>query len=1040
MLKILGLDLETSLGNPKLFGPDSKDPSNDFYTIIYGNNPNEKINVLHNEEGWKRKLPVNIFDGVDIVVGHNLSFDLGYVWKTPEFQRFVKSGGQIWCTAQTQYLLSGKRHKFPSLAELQLLYLGEKVKESRISWCFSHNISPADIIKGKDKCSRVWELYNKYCADDVSTVLKIFALQYKKCKQLGIIENIKTHMKGLLGITAISKTGMHLDIVRCEETLKDLKIKSVEYLEEASKIITPMWDDRLGAFNINSPAHKSAILFGGEFTIKEKKEVGTFKNGNPKFKNEDVSVYIKGFGLTKNLTAESKVSGRYVTDAKVINKICNTATNKQAVEYCQLQKKAMNYGKMASTYIEPFLNFNINGVLFPKYNTTLTVTGRLSSSAPNMQNCCSEDTEVLTRQGWKLLSMLQDGEDVYQVDPNTFEGSFVTPSRIVKQSHEGNLIAIKAQWGEFLYTPEHRVISYDRKGVSFIENAYDWLSFKGSIIDRKILRSSNKKGGVYLTEAEKKTLELAIIVQAEGYLDLKRKVPCYNLKFRGKRKIEQIQKIFPDLELPGSNILRFNIAVSDVGHWLDSSKEKNFTTNILNLCVEDLRWFLETLHKWDGDFVRQKTYGQKRSKRTVSLDLVQAAACMSGYSTSWYNHPSKDFSVVNFHPNKLRSQSKTEVFETPYKGVVYCVTVPTGAFLIRRNKQVVVTGNCPASGEMFETIQGNMIAPDGWTALSIDYNQLEPFTTALLTEDMALANDLLMGVCLHCRAVSWIPRMAEGKTYEEIYQLAVVEKHPDWVLKRKKAKAINFKRAYGGGAKSLAEAEGLDVEDVQAVFDGQDLAYPDVKAFNERLFEELVKNQQFSRASDYSKQSKAGRKFEFGLELLPIFKKGCDKPEYRPEEYRHHSVFRSRFGDMWAFEEIGHIDRNGCLRRNYSTTQTKNYHIQGTAGTIVEMAIAECFEYIRSNAGEVRMIRQIHDELGFYIKKGTESKHIPQICAIMSDIQHLFRKYLKIEVPFNFRVEAKVGQNFAQMEVYDESRDEIIRANVDEGGIKRNVP
>lgn len=1015
MLKILGIDFETSVGT-SVHGPDSKDPSNDIHTVIAGNRP-DNVHVKHNKDGFNRITGID-YTKYDLIVVHNAAFDIGYIWNDSLFQEFIKHGGKIWCTAQAEYFLTAQRHKFPSLAELQLKYLREKTKESRISRLFKVGIGADRIIASKETHKRVWNLYNKYAKDDVVSMLKIFSLQYRAVKSAGMLNIISMHQKALLGVIMMHKNGMNLDLDKCENTLRDFKIKSIKYLNEATELVKDMWDERLGDFNINSPKHKSAMLFGGNFKIKVRKEDGLYKNGNIKYKTIEEDLFIDGFRLPESLTNNSKIDGRFTTDAKVINDIMKKSDNEKAKQYCKLQKEAMLYGKMCSTYLEPFLKFNVDGKLYPKYNTTQTVSGRLSGSSPNLQNCCSEDTEVLTRRGWVLFPDLTDGEEVYQVDPDTCIGSFVVPSSIIKQKYNGSMVSISAAWGDFLYTPEHRVISYTRDGNKKIELAKDWLGWN-KIIDRKLLRSSHTSNTRRLTEAERFSLELAIITQAEGCRDPHMiKNPRYDIRLRGLRKKRQIMELGLPIHKENNGRLRLSIKHDQISEWLDDSIEKNFKPTILSLHIDELNWFYNTLHKWDGDFTRGSTYGQKTLRRK-SLSIVQAVASMIGKSTSYYKHPSKDFEVVNFHRGLKRFQSLTEVQQKEYDGNVYCVTVPTGAFMIRRNGAVVVTGNCPASGDMSDAIQGCLVAPEGWLCLSVDFSQLEPFVTALISGDEKLRDDLLAGVCLHCRAVSWIPRLSEGKTYDEIYQLAVIDKEEDWVLKRKKAKGINFKRAYGGGARSLAEAEELDIEDVQAVFDGQEQTYWQHAEFLKNIYENLDKTQKVSRLTDYALRDRAGRKFNNGLELLPVYSKGKSDPDYRIDEYRYHSVYTEITGRRYAFDQVGQIDKWGRLHKRYSTTETKNYMIQGTAADVMQMATCELFDYCLKT-DEVKLIRQIHDEAGFYVKKGTEHIHIPKICAIMSSTQNHFKKYLNMNIPFNFRVEAKVGNNFTNLEVWDE--------------------
>lgn len=711
MLKPFVLDLETSLGNPKLFGPDSKDPNNDFYTYITGDHP-ENVQIYHNEQGFNRQIPEaarGYFNTHNLLVGHNLPFDLGYIYHTSEFTSYIMSGGAVWDTALAEYLITGQVHKFPSLAELQQKYLGEKIKEDRISRLYKAGTSPADFLSMRDRCKRVFRLYETYCYGDGRTSLQVFAQQYRKAQKLEMLPIIKLHQRALLAIVMMQKTGIQIDLIKCEKTLRDFRLKSIEYLKKATEITKKYWPEELGEFNVNSPKQKSALLFGGEFSVKDKIHDGNYKNGNPKFRNVDRKVRVRGFGLPTEYTRRS--SSGYATDEKVINTIYKKSDNKEAKEYCRLQKEAMRYIKMASTYLEPFLNYSVNGRLFPKYNMTKTVTSRLSSEQPNAQNI-------------------------------------------------------------------------------------------------------------------------------------------------------------------------------------------------------------------------------------------------------------------------------------------------------------------PSKGDMLNPIQGQLVAPDGWICCEIDFEMLEIYVVAFLSQDQALINDLRMGIDFHCLRLGWIPRLSEGKTYEEIVHLCKEIKDPEWVLRRSKAKNISYKKAYGGGAKSLAEAEELETADVQALFDQEDITYSGVKEFNEHVMATVQSNKRAARQVDYGKEEQKTRRFHCGIECLPIINRATGEKQYRNDFSRNYGIYQAITGKRYAFAEYGDINFKGQIKRQFSTTETKNYQIQGTAHDVVAMAMSECMDYVLHNQETVQMIMQIHDSLRFYIKKGTESLHIPKLCSIMSNTPAYFKKYLNIDMNLVMPVEAKIGPSFAETEVY----------------------
>jgi len=175
----LSLDFETSIqyreveSNGKIkrvAHPDKnhsfswKLPINDIHTIIYGKTP-KAINLIHNEQGFNRKLPETVtamLKTTHTIIGTNLKFDLGYIWHDPAFQEWLRGGGQIWDIQVARYLLTGQRHAYPSLGEMQRIYLGTKTKKDGISSLFGRCIDAREIIRRKDERKNWWKLYEYY--------------------------------------------------------------------------------------------------------------------------------------------------------------------------------------------------------------------------------------------------------------------------------------------------------------------------------------------------------------------------------------------------------------------------------------------------------------------------------------------------------------------------------------------------------------------------------------------------------------------------------------------------------------------------------------------------------------------------------------------------------------------------------------------------------------------------------------------------------------------------------------------------------------
>lgn len=413
-MKLLVFDIETSISDG-LHGPDFRDPTNDFYTVIYGSTPTDVV-IEHNRDGFSRSPPIGMLEklkNTDIIIGHNLGFDLPYIWGCRELTDFILRGGVIWDTQVAEYILTAQQHQYSSLADLQVKYLGKKEKLDRISKLYAQGVGADKIVQKGRKAYRLWSEYEKYCKLDGSTTLEIFKAQYIRAQKEDMLNIVKLYQDYLLSLINMTCTGIELDIVKCEQTRTDFNLKHIEYLEKAQGCITSVWNNpRLPKFNINSPDHKSAVLFGGEVKNVIRTKVGKYKNGNDKYANVQHKIWIDGFQIPKSITRPTKKQGYYATDSLIMKEISVKTRNPVIKNYCELQKEAMMYKKASKTYVEAFINLSVEGKLYPNFNNVATTTGRLSSSKPNMQNVSKRNKfgKILHRlfvapKGWKCVQM-----------------------------------------------------------------------------------------------------------------------------------------------------------------------------------------------------------------------------------------------------------------------------------------------------------------------------------------------------------------------------------------------------------------------------------------------------------------------------------------------------------------------------------------------------------------------------------------------------------------------------------------------------------
>ncbi|MCD6522609.1 MAG: hypothetical protein J7K68_02585, partial [Candidatus Diapherotrites archaeon] len=79
-------------------------------------------------------------------------------------------------------------------------------------------------------------------------------------------------------------------------------------------------------------------------------------------------------------------------------------------------------------------------------------------------NCYSEDTEILTRRGWKTFNKLKKDDEVAVFSPNSKVFWFEKPQKIYWMRYKGKMINFKNRNIDLLVTPNHRMLLQQRKG------------------------------------------------------------------------------------------------------------------------------------------------------------------------------------------------------------------------------------------------------------------------------------------------------------------------------------------------------------------------------------------------------------------------------------------------------------------------------------------------------------------------------------------------------------------------------------------------
>ena len=385
--------------------------------------------VARGSEEWFESFPD--LTGVDLLVGHNIKFDLLWYWRHPRLEEFLIRGGRIWDTAYAEYLLSGQfyhlaqlPHLTPSLGNIaKRRGLTHKLDVVAAMW--DQGIRTEDINE---------DVLMEYLAGDCKTTMELVKVQMAQAERQRQMHMIHGRMEGLLATTEMEFNGLLIDLDEAARQQTELE-DQIEELREQLSVHVPALPAE-AEFNWNSSAHLSALLFGGKIKYRAKAPI-LDKDGNPTYYQTKVKKELwkdgkplrylggknKGKIKTKMFTVpdiergpkeryedfyvelprmtqphhawKAEKEGQWSTASKVLevlekrdialvnDLLALRRAEKDLGTYYRREYKGKMTGMLTMVNHEGYLHHNLNH--------TMTLTGRLSSSKPNLQNLPGKD-------------------------------------------------------------------------------------------------------------------------------------------------------------------------------------------------------------------------------------------------------------------------------------------------------------------------------------------------------------------------------------------------------------------------------------------------------------------------------------------------------------------------------------------------------------------------------------------------------------------------------------------------------------------------
>lgn len=352
------------------------------------------------------------------------------------------------------------------------------------------------------------------------------------------------------------------------------------------------------------------------------------------------------------------------------------------------------------------------------------VVERLLNGNRGHYGCYSEDTEVLTSNGWMPWPLVfEDGASVKLLAVDTESGSakFEHPEALQRYKLEPSdkLYSVSSAYINLLVTQDHRMVVSHRKktgGFSgwYFKQAHEVYERPVRYLLNCCLDQNSRSVPSDIPENvdAHTALKLAGFFFGDGLRTNNKDPETVRFRIRRPRKIAYLLS----LDLPTSAMKgdRYTIRHKALGSWIhkyfSSSTGKTVPSWLLTLPAKLIASFWDGLKNSDGTRISEKSWCYDSCEK-VALDIIQATAHVNGFSANMtLNNPNEGIKHINHRPcwrlhiserstyrvetsQEGRSLEATESLVS-YSGYVYCASVSTGALLVRRQNKAVVSGNC----------------------------------------------------------------------------------------------------------------------------------------------------------------------------------------------------------------------------------------------------------------------------------------------------------------------------------------------------------
>ncbi len=349
----------------------------------------------------------------------------------------------------------------------------------------------------------------------------------------------------------------------------------------------------------------------------------------------------------------------------------------------------------------------------------------ITISKANVQACYSEDTKVLTEQGWKKYNEVENLK-IAQYNPKERTIKFLSHKGVYVYDYKGKMYHFINKRNDILVTPNHKMLAreYGQKELKAIpaENLnYNYIKFvnsgkyigadKGFFIIPGIKHKQKRTHEKYTHQHKDKKIPANLWLEFLGYYVTEGGVetnPTIGIVQKKGSKAEKIKKCLKKLtkilgcslsEIDCGKYVRFKITQTQIYNYLKDlglkCHLKKIGLNFSEFSKKQLEIIFNAMMLGDGS--SDGKYFSCTSEKLV--DEFQTIAHLIGKSVSKNIHNTegkrgrKATYRITISERIQPSIRKKSIKTINYEGKVYCFSTSTGFFVTRRNGKIAIQGN-----------------------------------------------------------------------------------------------------------------------------------------------------------------------------------------------------------------------------------------------------------------------------------------------------------------------------------------------------------